>query len=60
MPDPKGTESKMLRHKPEDWPRLFVQYLNSGDLEALVALYAPNAPIRGEIRGNHRRPRPDS
>jgi hypothetical protein len=27
-------ESAMLPHKPEDWPRLFVQYLNSGDLEA--------------------------
>jgi uncharacterized protein (TIGR02246 family) len=33
----------MLPHKPEDWPRLFVQYLNSGDLEAVAALYAPNA-----------------
>jgi hypothetical protein len=43
MPDPKGTESTMLPHKPEDWPRLFVQYLNSGDLEAVAALYAPNA-----------------
>jgi uncharacterized protein (TIGR02246 family) len=37
----------MLPHKPEDWPRLFVQYLNSGDLEALTALYAPNARIVG-------------
>jgi uncharacterized protein (TIGR02246 family) len=36
-------ESTMLPDKPEDWPRLFVQYLNSGDLEAVVALYAPNA-----------------
>ena len=33
----------MLPHKPEDWPRLFVQHLNSGDLEAVAALYAPNA-----------------
>ena len=33
----------MLPRKPEDWPRLFVQHLNSGDLEAVVALYAPNA-----------------
>jgi uncharacterized protein (TIGR02246 family) len=33
----------MLPHKPEDWPRLFVQYLNSGDLEELAALYAPSA-----------------
>ena len=37
----------MLPHKPEDWPRLFVQYLNSGDLEALTALYAPNARFVG-------------
>jgi uncharacterized protein (TIGR02246 family) len=47
MPDPKGTESTMLPHKPEDWPRLFVQYLNSCDLEAVVALYAPNARFVG-------------
>ena len=33
----------MLPHKPEDWPRLFVQYLNSGDLQALGALYASSA-----------------
>ena len=33
----------MLPRKPEDWSRLFVQHLNSGDLEAVVALYAPNA-----------------
>ena len=33
----------MLPHKPEDWPRFFVQYLNSRDLEAVAALYAPNA-----------------
>jgi uncharacterized protein (TIGR02246 family) len=43
MPDPKGTKSAMLPHKPEDWPRLFVEHLNSGDLEAVAALYAPNA-----------------
>jgi uncharacterized protein (TIGR02246 family) len=43
MPDPEVTKSRMLPHKPEDWPLLFVQYLNSGDLEAVAALYAPNA-----------------
>jgi len=43
MSDPKGTKSTMLPHKPEDWPRLFVEHLNSGDLEAVAALYAPNA-----------------
>ena len=41
----------MLPHKPEDWPRLFVQYLNSGDVEAVAALYAPNARFVGGIRG---------
>jgi len=51
-------ESTMLPHKPEDWPRLFVQYLNSGDLEALAALYAPQRQIRCGIWGNDRRPRP--
>jgi uncharacterized protein (TIGR02246 family) len=40
-------EFTMLPHKPEDWPRLFVQYLNSGDLETVVALYAPNARFVG-------------
>ena len=29
----------MLPHKPEDWPRLFVQYLNCGDLKELASLY---------------------
>jgi uncharacterized protein (TIGR02246 family) len=33
----------MLPHKREDWPRLFVEHLNSGDLEAVAGLYAPNA-----------------
>ena len=35
--------SSMSPHKPEDWPRLFEQQLNAGDLEAVVALYEPNA-----------------
>jgi uncharacterized protein (TIGR02246 family) len=43
MPDPKATKLTMLPHKPEDRPRLFVEHLNSGDLEAVAALYAPNA-----------------
>jgi uncharacterized protein (TIGR02246 family) len=47
MPDPKGTKSAMLPNKPEDWPRLFVEHLNSGDLEAVAALYAPNAKFVG-------------
>jgi hypothetical protein len=50
----------MLPHKPEDWPRLFVQYLNSGDLEALTALYAPNARFVGGSGETIVGPRPDS
>ena len=30
----------MPAHEPEDWPRVFEQHLNAGDLEAVVALYA--------------------
>jgi len=33
----------MLPNKPEDWARLFAHHLNSGDLEAVAALYAPSA-----------------
>jgi len=33
----------MSHHKPEGWPHLFEQYLNTGDLEAVVALYEPEA-----------------
>lgn len=29
--------------EPEDWPRAFEEALNAGDLEAVVALYAPDA-----------------
>ena len=43
VPDPKATKLMMLSHKPEDWPRLFVEHLESGDLEAVAALYAQNA-----------------
>ena len=33
----------MLPAKPEDWPRVFEQHLNAGDLEAVMALYEPEA-----------------
>ena len=33
----------MSSHKPEEWPHLFEQYLNAGDLDAVVALYEPSA-----------------
>ena len=41
----------MSPHNPEDWPRQFEQHLNAGDLEAVVALYEPDArfvPRSGE------------
>jgi uncharacterized protein (TIGR02246 family) len=33
----------MSPHKPEDWPGLFEEHLNTGDLDAVVALYEPEA-----------------
>jgi uncharacterized protein (TIGR02246 family) len=33
----------MLPAKPEDWPRVFEQHLNDGDLDAIMALYEPEA-----------------
>ena len=33
----------MSSDKPEEWPHLFEQYLNAGDLDAVVDLYEPAA-----------------
>ena len=33
---------------PEDWPALFVQHLNAGELERVVALYEPEARFVSE------------
>jgi uncharacterized protein (TIGR02246 family) len=33
----------MLPDKPEDWPRVFEEHLNAGDLDAVMALYEPEA-----------------
>ena len=33
----------MLPKKPEDWPRVFEQHLNAGDLDAVTTLYEPEA-----------------
>lgn len=30
-------------HKPEDWPRIFEQHLNAGDLDAVMLMYEPDA-----------------
>ena len=35
--------STMSPHKPEDWPRVFEQHLNAGDLDAVTSMYEPNA-----------------
>jgi len=35
--------STILPHKPEDWPRVFEQHLDAGDLDAVMALYDPEA-----------------
>ena len=33
----------MLPDKPEDWPRVFEQHVNAGELDAVMALYEPEA-----------------
>lgn len=33
----------LLATKPEDWPHVFEQRLNAGDLDAVMALYEPDA-----------------
>ena len=41
----------MASSKPEDWPSQFSQHLDAGDLEAILALYEPEArfvPRSGE------------
>jgi uncharacterized protein (TIGR02246 family) len=35
--------SGVLPDKSEDWPRVFQQHFNSGDLEAVMNLYEPEA-----------------
>jgi uncharacterized protein (TIGR02246 family) len=33
----------MLPRTPQDWPKVFEQHLNAGDLDAVVSLYEPTA-----------------
>lgn len=35
--------SAPLPHKPEEWPRVFEQRLNAGDLDGVMTLYEPAA-----------------
>jgi uncharacterized protein (TIGR02246 family) len=37
------TMSTISPHKPEDWPRQFVEHFNAGDLDAVMSLYEPEA-----------------
>jgi uncharacterized protein (TIGR02246 family) len=39
----KSSSSATPPHKPEDWPGLFTQRLNAGDLDGVIALYDPDA-----------------
>jgi len=35
--------STILPHKPEEWPRVFEQHFDAGDLDAVMALYDTEA-----------------
>lgn len=51
MPRTSSRSSSPLVHEPEEWPRVFENHLNSGDLEGAVSLYEPDAsfvPASGE------------
>jgi uncharacterized protein (TIGR02246 family) len=37
--------STISPHKPEDWPRQFVEHFNAGDLDAVMSLYEPEARV---------------
>jgi ketosteroid isomerase-like protein len=49
------TTTRAIAHEPEDITRLFVERVNAGDVEGLVALYEPDAvlayPPGSETRG---------
>jgi len=50
-PEPNARESAMASSKPENWPSYFSRHLDAGDLEAILALYEPEArfvPRSGE------------
>jgi uncharacterized protein (TIGR02246 family) len=56
---PKLKETSMtLPYKPEDWPRVFEQHLNAGDLDSVMALSEPEARFvtkTGETLADHDR-----
>ena len=46
----------MAVRKPEEWPTLFSQQVNAGDLEAVIELYEPGATFvleSGEVVRSH-------
>ena len=42
MQDP-GNGPTLLPNKPEDWPGVFEEHLNAGDLDNVMSLYEPDA-----------------
>ena len=43
MSESKERKPTLLPNKPEDWPRLFEQHFNAGNLDAVMALYETDA-----------------
>jgi uncharacterized protein (TIGR02246 family) len=55
-PESETGKSTALPDNPEDWPRVFEWHLNAGDLDAVMALYEPEARFvspSGEILVGH-------
>ena len=55
-PESETGKSTALPDNPEDWPRVFERHLNAGDLDAVIALYEPEARFvsrSGEIVVGH-------
>jgi len=55
-PESETANSTALPDNPEDWPRVFERHLNAGDLDAVIALYEPEARFvspSGEILVGH-------
>ena len=55
-PESETGKSTALPDNPEDWPRVFERHLNAGDLDAVIALYEPQARFvsrSGEILVGH-------
>jgi uncharacterized protein (TIGR02246 family) len=46
-PERHEKKSMILPYKPEDWPRVFERHFNAGDLDAVMALYEPEARFVG-------------